>query len=117
MDEALRPQERLRKKKDFSYLYKKGKRFRGKNFILIYLSNELGYSRVAIVASKKLGNAVQRNKIKRKFRTLYRRNKELLTTPLDLIIIPHREIHEAQWQILERDFTAALQSLNLRSQT
>ncbi len=117
MDEAFRPQERIRKKKDFLHLYKKGKRFRGKVFILIYLSNELGFSRVAIVASKKLGNAVQRNKIKRQFRTLYRRNKELLTRPIDLIIIPHREIREAQQQILEKDFTAALQSINLRSQT
>ncbi len=116
MHEAFRPQERIRKKKDFLHLYKKGKRFRGKSFILVYLSNELGYSRVAVVASKKLGNAVKRNKIKRQFRTLYRRNKTLLTEPLDLIIIPHREINEIQWQSLEKDFSSALKSINLKNQ-
>jgi ribonuclease P protein component len=116
MHEAFRPQERIRKKKDFLHLYKKGKRFRGKSFIFIYLSNELGYSRVAVVASKKLGNAVRRNKIKRQFRTLYRRNKILLTKPIDLIIIPHRKIHEVPWQSLEKDFLTALKSLNSRNQ-
>ncbi len=116
MHEAFRPQERIRKKKDFLHLYKKGKRFRGKSFILIYLSNELGHSRMAVVASKKLGNAVQRNKIKRRFRTLYRRNKTLLKVPVDLIIIPHRDIDETRWRSLEKDFVTALKSLNFRNQ-
>jgi len=116
MHEAFRPQERIRKKKDFLHLYKKGKRFRGKSFVLVYLSNELGYSRLAVVASKKLGNAVKRNKIKRRFRTLYRRNKTLLKKSLDLIIIPHREINETHWQSLEKDFLTALKSINCQSQ-
>jgi ribonuclease P protein component len=116
MHEVFRPQERIRKKKDFLYLYKEGKRFRGKSFILVYLSNELEYSRLAVVASKKLGNAVKRNKIKRLFRTLYRRNKTVLTKSLDLIIIPHREIDETKWQSLEKDFLTALKYINCQNQ-
>jgi ribonuclease P protein component len=108
MDENFTPLERIRKKKDFLNLYKNGKRYRGKYFVLIYLSNEFTFSRVAIVASKKLGNAVQRNRIKRWLRTLFRRNKELLEKPLDLIFIPRKEIHEANWEKLTKDFQAAL---------
>jgi ribonuclease P protein component len=114
MDENFSPQERIRKKKDFLHLYKKGTRYRGKYFLLIYLSNEFAYSRVAVVASKKLGNAVQRNRIKRRFRTLFRRNKTLLQKPLDLIIIPQREIHDADWKILEKSYMAVLKSMNQR---
>jgi len=114
MGEDFSPQERIRKKKDFLYLYKKGTRYRGKYFILIYLSNEFAHSRVAVVASKKLGNAVQRNRIRRRFRTLFRRNKTLLQNPLDLIIIPHREIHGADWISLEKSFVAVLKSINQR---
>ena len=112
MDENFTPQERIRTKKDFLHLYKKGKRYRGKYFILIYLSNELTLSRVAVVASKKLGNAVQRNRTKRWLRTLFRRNKELLEKPFDLIFIPRKEIHEANWQSLVNDYHAALKFIH-----
>ena len=115
MDENFTPQERIRTKKDFLHLYKNGKRFRGKYFILIYLSNELTFSRVAVVASKKLGNAVQRNRTKRWLRTLFRRNKELLEKPLDLIFIPRKEIHEAKWQNLADDYQAALKFIHRKS--
>ncbi len=108
MDENFTPLERIRKKKDFLNLYKNGKRYRGKYFVLIYLSNELTFSRVAIVASKKFGNAAQRNRTKRWLRTLFRRNKELLEKPLDLIFIPRREIHEVKWESLVKDYQAAL---------
>jgi ribonuclease P protein component len=112
MGEDFSPLERIRKKKDFNHLYKKGTRYRGKYFILIYLSNELVRSRVAVVASKKIGNAVQRNRIKRRFRTLFRRNKKLLQKPLDMIIIPQREIHEADWKGLERSYVAVLKAMD-----
>ena len=112
MDENFKSLERIRKKKDFLHIYKKGKRYRGKYFILIYLSNELAFSRVAIVASKKLGNAVQRNRTKRWLRTLFRRNKELLKKPFDLVFIPRKEIHGAKWQSLTNDYQAALKHIH-----
>jgi ribonuclease P protein component len=115
MDENFTPQERIRKKKDFLYLYKKGKRYRGKYFILIFLQNELAFSRVAVVASKKFGNAVQRNRTKRWLRTLFRRNKELLEKPFDLIFIPHKEMNGALWQNLEEEYRAALKFLHRKS--
>jgi ribonuclease P protein component len=115
MDENFTPQERIRKKKDFLHLYKNGKRYRGKYFTLIYLSNELTFSRVAVVASKKLGNAVQRNRTKRWLRTLFRRNKKLLEKPFDLIFIPRKEMHDAKWQDLTDDCRAALKFMHQKS--
>ena len=64
MNETLGPQERIRKKKDFLYIYKKGKRYRGKYFNLVYLSSASSFSRMAVVVSKKVGKAVKRNRIK-----------------------------------------------------
>ncbi|MCK7489713.1 MAG: ribonuclease P protein component [Anaerotruncus sp.] len=53
------------------------------------------YSRLAVVASRKVGPAVVRNRVKRRFRELFRRNKELLREPLDLIVITRPESGEA----------------------
>jgi len=111
MNETLGPQERIRKRKDFLFLYKKGKRYRGKYFNLIYLSNDFSFSRMAVVVSKKVGNAVKRNKIKRQMRTLFRRNKNLLKAPLDIIIITKKEILESSWLTLQGDYFCALESI------
>lgn len=112
MDETFRPYERLRKRKDFLHIYRKGTRYRGKYFILIYLSNKRHFSRMAVVASKKIGNAVIRNRTKRRLKALYRINKELLPVSLDLIFITHKEIRHASWDEIREDFIKALQFLH-----
>jgi ribonuclease P protein component len=111
MEETLNPQERIRKKKDFLFIYKKGNRYRGKFFNLIYLSNDLCFSRIAVIASKKIGNAVTRNKAKRWMRALFRKNKKLLKNSLDIIFISKKEILEASWPGLQKDYSAALESI------
>lgn len=114
MKETLRPRERIRQKKDFLVLYKKGHRYRGRFFNLVYLSNELGFSRMAVVVSKKVGNAVQRNRIKRRMRALFRTNKDRLINSLDLIFIVKKEVHAATWSSLREDYLAALEATRPR---
>lgn len=116
MSEFQSPRERIRKQKDFNLLYRKGNRFRGKYFNLVFLSNDLNFSRMAVVASKKVGNAVIRNKVKRRMRTLFRRNKELLENSWDLVIISKQRIKDASWIKLRNDYFDAVKFVNRTSQ-
>ncbi len=111
MTETLTPQERITKKKDFIFLYKKGNRYRGRYFNLIYLSNDLNFSRMAVVVSKKVGGAVERNRIKRRLRTLFRRNKHILLNPLDIILIVKKDIEDASWQSLEDEYLRSVSAI------
>lgn len=111
MDETLGPHERIRKRKDFFHIYKKGSRFKGRYFILVYLSNGLTSSRLAVVASKKIGNAVVRNQIKRQLRTLFRTHKHLLPGNYDLVFIARKEISNATWEKKRSEYLHALESL------
>jgi ribonuclease P protein component len=111
MSETFTPQERIRKKKDFLFLYKKGNRYRGRYFNLIYLSNDLNFSRMAVVVSKKVGGAVERNTIKRRFRTLFRRNKHIFTNPQDIILIVKKEIQGVSWQSLKEEYLRSVTSI------
>jgi ribonuclease P protein component len=111
MNERLTPLERIRKKSDFASLYRDGSRFRGRYFTLVFRGNGLGRSRLAVVASRKVGPAVVRNRVKRRFRELFRRNKALLAEPLDLIVITRPESGEVAWTELRDAYTSSLATI------
>ncbi len=108
MSEAYGPRERIRKKKDFSDLYGNGGCFRGKYFNLIFRPNVLGFSRMSAVASRKIGNAVQRNKARRRARELFRRNKDLVPGTMDMLVIARLGLDAAVWEDLVRQYRAAM---------
>jgi ribonuclease P protein component len=111
MNERLTSLERIRKKSDFASLYRDGGRFRGRFFTLVFLRNGRGYSRLAVVASRKVGSAVVRNRIKRRLRELFRRNKELLKESVDLIVISRPESGGAPWAEIREAYISSLTTI------
>jgi ribonuclease P protein component len=111
MNERLTPPERIRRKKDFISLYRNGSRFRGPYFNLVYCPNSLGYSRLAVVVSKKVGPSVTRNRVKRRLRDLFRRNKRLLPGSLDMIMVTRAEIVDLAAPELRAGYIEALESI------
>lgn len=111
MNERLTPRERIRSQKDFTSLYRNGSRFRGRYFNLVYRPNPLGFSRLAVVVSKKVGPAVARNRIKRRIRDIFRRNKGVLEEPMDLIFVTRKEILGLGSPELRAGYFQALESI------
>jgi len=111
MDESLRPTERIRKRTEFAELYKKGRRIRGRYFHLVFQPNELGFPRLGVVVSKRVGKANVRNRIKRWFREVFRRHKDCLARPVDMVLIAQREILELDWKALLKEFREMLDRL------
>lgn len=114
MTEGLAARQRIRKKKEFLVLYKKGRRYKTRFFSLIYIANALAYSRVGVVASRKVGGAVVRNKAKRWMRELFRRNRDLLDSPIDLLIVALPDMARATWAEVREEYTQAVQELSRR---
>jgi ribonuclease P protein component len=86
-DEGLRKEERLRRQADFEIIVSEGIRRHTKHFLIITRSNDQGFSRVGAVASKKLGKAVERNRVKRLVREFFRRHKDALAPSTDYVIV------------------------------
>ena len=103
MSETYDPRERIRKKKDFADLYERGGCYRGKYFNLIFRPNGLEFSRMSAVASKKVGDAVRRNRARRRARDLFRRNRTLLTFPMDILVISKAPANRAAFAELLRE--------------
>ena len=57
---------------------------------LVIHRNSLRVSRLGIIATRRLGNAVRRNRAKRLVREVFRRNKTALG--LDIVVLPQREL-------------------------
>jgi ribonuclease P protein component len=78
--------------------------------------NDLDRDRLGVVASRRVGGAVVRNRAKRRLRELFRR--ELSTDgrapgerALDVVAIARRELADAPFAALEADFQRALRTL------
>lgn len=55
----------LKRNKDFNRVYRRGLHAGSKNFVVYLLNNKYRYTRLGISASKKVGCAVKRNRVRR----------------------------------------------------
>jgi ribonuclease P protein component len=77
---------RLLNRGDFVNLNRKGKRYHTAHFVILLFKGRQGFSRLGISASKRTGNAVTRNRIKRLIRECYRLNKTSFPQGWDIIL-------------------------------
>ena len=105
--QTLTREERIRRRPEFLYIQQRGVRTRGRYMTLIGLSNARMLSRLGIVAPRRLGKAVRRNRSKRRVRELFRYNKPV--AGFDLVVLPRREFLDAPFVILLDDYRRTLQ--------
>ncbi len=87
--EALPKEKRLAKRREFLRVYETGRKLLSRYCVLFVAANNLPYSRIGITATRKLGKANVRNRLKRWTREIYRRQREPLgldQRPLDVVI-------------------------------
>ncbi len=79
---------RVRSRLDFAAVYERGLRIGDGCMALIALANEDSRTRLGLAVSKRCGNSVQRNRLKRRLREAFRLSRAELPTGLDLVIQP-----------------------------
>ena len=79
--------QRIKKNAEFQSIFKRGKSFANKQFVVYCLENEEDYFRIGLSVSKKVGNAVVRNRIKRYIRQSFLEMKDYVHSNKDYIII------------------------------
>jgi ribonuclease P protein component len=110
--EALAKRHRLAKRHEFSRVYDAGLKLFSRYSVLFFVANELPYSRIGITATKKLGKAHDRNRLKRWTRETYRRAREPLdidTQSLDIVVNVKPNAASTTYQDYSRDLLRALE--------
>lgn len=94
--------KRLLNRKDFVNLNRVGERYQTAHFTLLLTQNELGITRLGITVSKKIGNAVKRNKVKRLIREFFRLYKAHFPDGCDMVIVAKKGASDLNfWEIKE----------------
>jgi ribonuclease P protein component len=86
----LKKSDRILKRPEFLCLSDAGQRFYTDLFIVLFRPANSGRSRIGITVSRKIGGAVQRNRIKRLIRESFRLNRHLFTSPLQISLIARK---------------------------
>ena len=86
--QALGRAGRLRRRADYVAVQEQGRRVSGRFYLLLARPREQpGGARFGVTVSRKVGGAVQRNRVKRWVRESYRRLQALAPADTDLVLI------------------------------
>ena len=108
----MKKNEVVKSKIDFNKIIKTGKSINNDSFVIYYKDNEIGYSRYGISVGTKLGNAVFRNKYKRKIRMIINNNKNILKEhQKDFIILFRKAGTNLEHKKLEKKFIELINKL------
>lgn len=106
---------RVRRRGEFQEAFERGARVHGRYMTVVVAPTPGATCRLGIVASKKLGGAVVRNKAKRLIREVFRNNPPNVQPAVDLVVIPRRELVTAKYPDIEDDFKSVCRRMAMRS--
>jgi len=88
-DQRFRKSERLRLKRDFARVFAARRRAPGALLTVYVDENDLAWSRLGMSVGRRVGNAVTRNRVRRRLREAFRLQKDKLPVGLDIICVVH----------------------------
>jgi len=110
----LKKRDIVTKNQDFSKIIQNRKYIKNNLFIIYYMENNFPNARYGISVSKKIGNAVVRNKIKRQLKNIIQKNKNIFKKETDYIIIIRKGILDFDYHQIESSLIALLKNNNWR---
>ena len=87
MRKKMQFSESLKKNHQFQFVYRNGKSYANKYFIMYVKENGMDINRIGISVSKKVGNSVVRHRVTRLVRESYRLHESIFNSGLDMVIV------------------------------
>ena len=104
----------LLKRAEFVRVQNRGERHRGRCLLLMVYPNESEKSRVGLTVSRKVGNAVVRNRVRRRLRELIRAKPDLFISGQDYVFIARARAATAGSSTLHKEVEWLLSQVSLQ---
>src|SRR5258706_1949907 len=105
---------RIKQSRDFARTRAEGQRLGGGSMLANWRALPSGsVSRLGIVTSAKIGPAVKRNGVRRRFREIFRKHQHELLQPVDLVLVARNSSANKDYHELEKDFLTTLRKAGL----
>jgi ribonuclease P protein component len=111
LDFSFTKSDKIRKSRDYSLLKETGSVFKTKLMVFNYSVSER--TKLGVIVTKKVGNSVFRNRVKRWIREVFRTERGRFVTPVDLVMIPRQS--SLSYEDIKRDFLYFAVKLNGKS--
>ncbi len=108
----MKKYEVVKENRDFQKIIEQGNCQKNRHLIIYYIENSVENNRFGISVGKKIGNAVTRNKWKRRLRSIIDKYKKLYQNHRDYIIILRKNCHNLDFQELEDSFLQLFEKVN-----
>lgn len=102
---------RLTDSAEFERVYKQGTAYRGKLFSVHAFPNELDTPRLGLSVSRRVGNAVARNSVRRKLKEVFSSALPEVPGSLDLVVSARPAAADAAFDELGTEFSRALRKI------
>ena len=107
----LKPLRSLTGRREFDLVFKEGSSLALKNLVIYARPNELGFSRLGLAVSKKIGKAVARNRIKRLLREAMRTMSGDILLHYDFVFVARKLSADSGMDDIMRDIKRFLSRL------
>jgi len=111
---GLPRQRRIKQGRDFARARNEGRRLACGCLILNWIGLPASSnSRVGVITSRRIGNAVVRSRARRLLREAFRVNQTCLTQPVDVVLVARPSIVDKPYAEVTKDYLAALRRAGL----
>lgn len=102
-DYNLAPNQRLKSSRLIKEALEQGRRFAGKFMVMWIRTGDDAALRAGVIAGKKTGGAVERNRAKRRLREAFRLNRWRLNDKCDIVLMARDKIGAASWNEVQSE--------------
>lgn len=104
----------IKRNHEFQRLYRRGKSAATPCMAVYCRKNRQPGNRLGFTVGKKVGCAVQRNRVRRRLREIYRLHEHELTPGYDIVVVARVKAVYAKYAQLEKSFLSLADKLGLR---